>query len=159
MKTLLIYIVFAFIAVAFQGTLMSQAARPDIILILVIFYSIKHGQMRGVMYAVLTGALIDSASGIILGPNIMSKVITAYFVPSIRRKLFQWNIIISTVIIVIFSIFDVMLNILCLTTFAGLSFENMPFRVPITRVIYTIAAGAVLYVPFFRFKGDKQGTF
>jgi rod shape-determining protein MreD len=148
MKAFLLYFIIALIAISVQGALLFQVTRPDFVLILVIFYSLKHGQAKGVTYGALTGLLIDSANGLILGPNIMSKALIGYCIPYIKQKLFQWDIVVSTFIILIFSFLDMLLNQLCFTTFSGLPFINRPVKIAVLHVIVTTAAGIVLYFPF-----------
>jgi rod shape-determining protein MreD len=148
MKSFLLYFILAFVAISVQGALLFQVTRPDFVLILVIFYSLKHGQAKGVIYGALTGLLIDSANGLILGPNIMSKAFIGYCIPSIRQKLFQWNIIVSTFIILIFSFLDMLMIQLCFTTFSGMPFISRPVKIAVLHVIVTTAAGIVLYFPF-----------
>lgn len=148
MKVFLLYFMLALIAISVQGALLFQVPRPDFVLILVIFYSLKHGQRKGVTYGALTGLLIDSANGLVMGPNIMSKALIGYCIPSIKQQLFQWDIIVSTFIILIFSFLDMLLIQLCFTTFVGMPFINIPVKIAVLHVIVTTAAGIVLYFPF-----------
>lgn len=165
MKTFLFYLFTALLAVSVQGTLLNNVIRPDFLLILVCSYSLRHGQARGTAYGALTGLLLDSASGFILGPNILTKALAGFFIGPIRQKMFQWNVFISITIIGLFSLADVFLVYICLETFAGLSFFNRPLRISIMQVVYTTVLSLFLY-PFLNpqksakaFPGVKGRTF
>lgn len=156
MRAFLFYLFLALLFLSVQATIF-KVTKPDFVLVLVCFYSLKYGQTRGMTYGALTGLLIDSASGFILGPNILSKFLTGFMITSIRQKLFQWNIIISTLLIAIFSLADVFLVYICLKTFAGISFVNRPLGISIMQIVYTIAVGFILYPLLNPEKNDKNG--
>jgi len=154
MKTFSFYVLLAFLLLSVQATVFS-GVKPDFILVLVCFYSLRHGQMKGMIYGAFTGFLIDSASSVILGPNMFSKFLIGFMISSIRQKLFQWNIVVSASIIAIFSLMDMVLVYLFLETFAGISFAEMPFRILILQTVYTVIASLILYV-FFDFEKDLR---
>lgn len=147
MKTFSFYLLTALLAVSVQSTLLNNVIKPDFVLILVCFYSLRHGQARGMAYGALTGLLLDSASGFILGPNILTKALAGFFIELIRQKMFRWNAFISAAIIGFFSLADIFLVYICLETFADLSFFNRPFRISIMQVVYTTVLSLFLY-PF-----------
>lgn len=145
MKAFSLYLLIALLAISVQATLLFKVTRPDFVLVLVCFYSLKYGQIKGMTYGALTGLLIDSASGFILGPNILSKALTGFFMSSVRQRLFQWNAFISTAVIGLFSFIDIFLVYICLETFANISFFNRPLGISIMQVVYTTGIGLILY--------------
>jgi rod shape-determining protein MreD len=151
MKIFSFYFLLALLALSIQATLL-KGTKPDFIFILVYLYSLRYGQMKGMAYGALTGLLIDSTSGFILGPNIISKTFIGYIVPSVKQKLFQWNVIISTVMIAIFSIFDIFVVYVSLETFADISFINRAWKVSIMQVVYTAMIGIIFYPILIREK-------
>ncbi len=157
MKAFTLYLFVAFIAVSIQASLFFNLTRPDLVLVLVCFFSFKYGQKQGMLYGALTGLLIDSASGFIMGPNILSKAVTGYLMGATRRKFFQWNIFISTVLIGVFSFIDIYMIYICLETFAHMSFINRSFETSVLQVAYTMAAGLMLY-PVLNSDIDNQTT-
>lgn len=154
MKVFTLYFFFAIVALAIQATLF-KGAKPDFVLILVCFFSLKHGQIKGMAYGALTGLLIDVASSIILGTNMLSKAIIGYFIASVRGKVFQWGIIINTVAIIIFSIIDIVLIYVFLETFTDMSFAKMTLKIPIMQVVYTTIFSLLLY-PALNPEKDKN---
>jgi len=144
MKIFSFYFLLALLALSIQATLF-KGAKPDLILLLVFFYSLRHGHIKGMAYGALTGLLIDFASGFILGPNTMGKASIGYIVPSVKQKLFEWNVFISAAMVIIFSILDIFLVYVSLETFANISFVNRPLNLSVMQVIYTAMIGVILY--------------
>lgn len=155
MRAFLLYLLLALFAIALQGTLLSGGTKPDFVLIFVIFYALKQGQLRGVVYGALTGLLIDSANGLILGPNILSKALIGYSVPFFRKKLFEWNSIVSAFFILVFSLFDLFLNYLCFTTFRGMPILSGAVKIAVLHIIATTVAGLFLYFPLHPERGQR----
>ena len=154
MKAFSFYLLLAVVSLSVQATLL-KGLKPDFILILVCYYSLKYGQMRGMAYGAFTGFLIDSASGFIFGPNILTKSLAGFFMYSVRQKLFQWNIIITMLMIGIFSLADIFLVYICFETFLGISLANKPFRALVMQAVYTMMFSAVLY-PLLKPEEDDE---
>ena len=144
MKTFLLYFFAALLALSAQAALF-KGVRPDFIFVLVFFYSLRYGQLKGAAYGAVTGLMIDLAGGFILGPNMTGKAFAGYFTASVRQKLFQWNVLIAAFMIVIFCAIDIFLVYLCFETFTHLSFSNRPLKISIVQVVYTTLAGLILY--------------
>ena len=144
MKKFLIYLAVAYLALNVQAVFF-KGIKPDFVLVLVCFYSLRHGELRGIAYGALTGLLIDTAGGIILGPHIVSKSLAAFLVRAVREKMFQWNIFINTLLIAILSIVDIFVVYICLEVFSGVPLDNMPLKIFVMQVIYTIVASLAAY--------------
>ncbi len=154
MKSLILYLLAALLAISVQASLLYKVSRPDIVLVLVCFYALKYGQVRGMAYGMMTGFMLDSASGVILGPNMLSKAIAGFFLGSIMLKVFYWNIYINTALIGLFSLLDIFLVYICLEIFTGISFIEMPVDSYVMQVVYTTIAGLMFY-PFLN--PDRAG--
>ncbi len=144
MKTFLFYLIFAYITLSIQA-IFFKGVKPDFVLVLVCFYSLKHGQIKGVAFGALTGLLIDTASGFILGPNIISKSFAGFIIRTIRDNMFQWNVFINSSVIAVLSVVNILLIYLFLETFPKVSFINRPWEISIKEIIYTIVAALILY--------------
>jgi len=157
MRLFIIYMILAFFALSFQATFFPHV-KPDLVLILVCFYSIRKGQVKGMLYGALSGFLIDSASGFIIGPNILSKSIVGFFFSFIRQKFFLWNVFLNTLLIFLFSIVDILLVRAVLEIFSGVSFALRSSWIMVLSVLYTTSAGVAVY-PIFMVKqaGVKGG--
>jgi rod shape-determining protein MreD len=140
----LLYILFAYLALALQA-IFFKGIKPDFVLVLVCFYSFKYGQAKGITYGALAGLLMDTASGFIIGPNIISKALSGFLIAKLRENIFQWNITVNTIIITILSIMDIFIVYICFETFLKMSLHNRPWGISVMGVIYTIIAALVLY--------------
>ncbi len=148
MKKILLYLAFAYLALSLQA-LFFRGVKPDLALILVCFFSLKHGGLKGVTYGALTGMLIDTVNGFILGPHILSKSLAAFLIRAVRDNIFQWNILINTLAVAAMSVVNIFIVYICLETFAKISFVNRPWSISAGEVAYTVAASLALYA-FFR---------
>ncbi len=144
MKYFISYILLAYCALAVQSLFFS-GVKPDLVLVLVCAYSLKFGQTRGVIYGMAAGLLVDVSGGLILGPNLIGKSVVAFLIRSLRENLFQWNIYVNTIMIVMLSGIDIFLVYACFEFFSKVSFVNRPWLIPITQVFYTAAASIMLY--------------
>ena len=151
MKNFLIYLALAYIAMTIQAVIF-KGIKPDFVLLIVCFYSLRYGHVKGSIYGALTGFLIDTASGFILGPNIISKAFAGFFVRSVRETVYQWNILVNTLTIIFLSVANVFLVYICLETFSKISFVNRSWNISVIEIMYTILASLPLYVLF---KPDK----
>ncbi len=148
MKKFLLYLAVAYLAVSVQAVFF-RGVKPDFVLVLVCFYSLKHGGLKGAGYGALTGLLIDTVNGFVLGPHILGKSLAAFLVRAVRENIFQWNIVINTLAVTVLSVVNIFIVYICLETFAKISFVNRPWSVSAREVVYTIAASLALYA-FFR---------
>ena len=135
----LIYCSLTIQAVFFHGT------RPDIVIVLVCIYTLKHGQVKGIALGAIAGLLIDTANGFILGPNIISKAMVAFLTGTIKDTLFQWNAFINATVVTILSVADIFLIFISLEIFSKASFSNRTWESAVIQVIYTLMVSTVLY--------------
>lgn len=148
MKHALYYIFLLYIALAAQAVFFT-GIKPDIVLIIVCFYSLKYGRTRGVFYGAFAGLLIDSVNGFILGPHMLSKSLAGFFLKTARENLFQWNIYINTVVMVLFSFINILVVFLCLDFFSKVSLANRTIGTSALEILYTVVFSLLLY-PLFK---------
>lgn len=51
---------------------------PDLLIILVVFYTIKYGQVYGMLLGFATGLVFDLTTGVVLGSSMFAKTISAF---------------------------------------------------------------------------------
>jgi len=119
--------------------------RPDIVIVLVCIYTLKYGQINGVVLGAIAGFLIDTANGCIMGPNILSKAMVAFLTGMIKDNLFQWNAFINALVVTFLSAVDIFLIFIILEIFSKVSFFNRSWESSVIQVIYTLTASIVLY--------------
>ncbi len=144
----MVYIVLAFIVLSLEAVFVPSIS-PDIILVLVCFYSLKYGRLRGVAYASICGFILDSVQGILIGPNILSKSIAAYYIRTVRENVIQWNVFIHLIIMTFLSIINIAIVRFSLEYFSGLSLGHNPVSISIKETILTVITSLILY-PVFR---------
>jgi rod shape-determining protein MreD len=147
------YLLLALVGISLQSVLF-RTVKPDIIIILVCFYTLRYGQFRGVAYGALTGLILDSASGIIIGPNILSKISAVFFVSFIRRKVFFWGPAFNALMVLAVSLLDILLVRICLETFTAISYSSRLPVITIMQVVLTSVFSLAMY-PFFNTERDE----
>jgi rod shape-determining protein MreD len=148
MKRDIYYIFLLYIALAAQAVFFT-GIKPDFVLILVCYYSLKYGRTKGICYGAFAGLLIDTVNGVILGPHMLSKSLAGFFIKTVRENLFQWNIYINTVALVVFSFINIVIVYVCLDFFSKISLANRAIGISAVEILYTVAGSLVLY-PFFK---------
>lgn len=78
-RALLLYGIVFFAGLFFQGSVISstlpQAILPDILVILQVYISLRHRNVRGLLGVYLLGLLADMATGVYLGPNAAAAIL------------------------------------------------------------------------------------
>ena len=148
MKNALYYIFLLYVALAAQAIFFT-GIKPDLILIIVCYYALKYGRTKGVCYGAFAGLLIDTVNGFILGPHMLSKLLAGFFLTTVRENLFQWNIYINTVAMVVFSFINIVIVYMCLDFFSKISLVNRTIGTSAMEILYTVLFSLVLY-PFFK---------
>lgn len=148
MKPFALYIMLTYAALTAQAVFFT-GSKPDVVLILVCFFALRYGQVRGMTFGALSGLVTDIACGFILGPHIISKAVTGFVLGAVREQLFQWNIIINTIFVTFFAMVNIAVVYLIFETFSRVSFGNRSALLMLLEVIYTVLASMVLY-PLFK---------
>lgn len=138
-----IYIALVVQAVFFKGV------KPDLIIVLVSYYALRHGRWQGAALGAMAGLIIDTANGFILGPHILSKTLAGFSVRTVRENLFQWNYFINALMMILIVVINIFVVDLCLETFSDVSFANRSIEISLKEIIYTVVIALILY-PVFR---------
>ncbi len=157
MNTLLVYLLVSYLALSVQAVFFS-GIKPDLVLILVCAYALKYGHARGTVYGILSGLLIDTMSGFVLGPQMISKSLTGFLIGSLKDHLFQWNLFVNTLAVAVFAV----INLLCVyaiyETFSSVSFVNRSLEISFMEILYTVIAALVLYPAIRRVRGEEPSV-
>jgi rod shape-determining protein MreD len=147
MISLINYLAFAIIGMSLQSVLFKEA-KPDLVIILICFYTLRFGQFTGVVYAGTAGLVLDSASGFILGPNILANATAAFLVGLVRRKIFFWNRVINSMVVAAVTLVDILIVRGCLEVFRDISYSNGMTELLIIQTVLTTGVSLIVY-PFF----------
>ncbi len=74
----LLWPIAVFVCFFLQGRVSVLGVSPDLTVLLVYYLGIRYGETRGLLAGVLIGALEDSLSSSIIGPNMLSKGIIGF---------------------------------------------------------------------------------
>jgi rod shape-determining protein MreD len=144
MKNFILYFLSAFLLLALQAVLF-KGVKPDLILVLVCLYSLKYGNMKGAAFGSVAGLMVDSASGLIIGPNIISKLFAALLINFIRHKFFIWNAMIFTALVMGIALIDLTFIYLYIRIFSRITPVSLFSVSSVLQIIYTAAGSFVLY--------------
>lgn len=135
-----------FIAFLLQTKLSILSVAPNITVLLAYYAGIKYGQTRGVVFGLLIGAIEDSFSSPILGPNMLGKGLVGFSSSFfISGGIFVWTPLLGVLGIALLTLID------NAVVFLSLSIFNRPPTNPATALFITImqallnsAAGMVI---------------
>ena len=147
MKNFILYLAFAYIALSVQAMFFTGIG-PDFVIVLVCCYSLKYGYAKGAAYGALTGLIIDTMGGFILGPHIISKSLAAFLMKMIREQIFEWNMFINTIVVTLLAVIDILIVYLCHEMFLQGSFTTRLWVILPKEIIFTIAAALAAYKLF-----------
>ena len=117
----MIYVLWAIIillTVLVQGSVSFIHIKLNLTVILVCYIGMKRGGIPGMFFGALIGLIEDIISGVLIGPNILSKGLIGYLSSSLYKKLFIWTPLIgainifsltfldSSIVFILRSIFD-----------------------------------------------------
>jgi hypothetical protein len=78
----------------------------------------------------------------------LSKSLAGFFLKTIRENLFQWNIYINTIALVLFSFINILIVYICLDFFSNVSLVNRSIGTSALEILYTVVVSLVLYPVF-----------
>lgn len=154
MRALLLFLITA-VALVLQATIFDFirifGVKPDLVLLLVIFYGFIHGSKEGAYFGFLSGLFIDFLSGQYIGLNALSKMAVGYFVGLGETKLYKENIFIATIVSMVGTVIgQTIYYLLLLVTGIHIPFINGLFHVIIPIAVYNGIFTILLYGRFYR---------
>jgi rod shape-determining protein MreD len=148
-------IIFFFLLLILQTTVVNfisiNGIVPDLILILLVFYSIKNNQIFGMILGFIFGFLFDLITGSLLGSSIISKTIcgfTAGYFSNENKREFYLNSYAFPLVVLLCGIIDSVVYSFFSSSNLNSSFMFLMMQQGIFPGIYT--SGISLIVLFFR---------
>lgn len=81
-----------FFALFLQSRLSFLGVKPDLTVLLAYYAGIRYGERRGLLIGILIGAIEDSVSSAIIGPNLLAKGMIGFFASSfVSGGIFRWT--------------------------------------------------------------------
>lgn len=151
------FAILLFLTVVLQGTLFNTLSihgiKPDFPFILSYSIGIYGGEMKGLILGGIIGLLIDSGTGILLGPNLASKATVGFSSGYMRRKIFRVTHSVNLLLLFSLSIMDGIINFLLINIFiAASSFYRAFITLILPQAVYSSIAGVFILILAERFR-------
>lgn len=92
--------------------------RPNLTILPVYYVGLRYGPKRGVLFGALIGAIADSLSGHLLGPNMLSKGTAAILASLVTGGFLLWTPILGAIGLFVITWADGLMSIAALSVFA-----------------------------------------
>lgn len=132
-----------------KGRISLFGVTPNFTSVLVYYAGMRKGKLGGILLGSLIGSVEDSLSGVLLGPNLLSKGIVGYFSSFLSGSFFRWTPLLGAIGISVLTLVD---NVLVLVSRSF--FDKMP--VSMEAAIFIIAIQSLINVPLGIFLKPKN---
>ena len=148
-KWALVFMVSLILQTSFMPVISIAGVKPDLLIITLFFFSIKHGVMPGIFVGFALGLGQDLYSPSLLGQNALTKTLTGAFIGLFNERMMRSDPIIKTVILLLtFFVHDTLYFIVQIVKldspvsalFSGLLTKCLP------RALYSIAVAVLFYI-------------
>lgn len=153
MHVLVLGIIF-FFSLALQSTLFSYISyhgiKPDLLAIIIIFYSLFHGSIPGARLGFIYGLVEDLILGRFIGLSALSKGITGYLIGLGEKRFFKENFLVPLLASFSGTVVCQVVYLLLLNLVSG---ENVWLRfkeVVLPQALYNSLLGLLMYSKFAR---------
>lgn len=150
----LLLVFLAIIGLVLQSTLFDHliiaGVKPDIVLILALFYSIFQGPVRGGAFGFLLGLLEDIFLGRFIGMNALAKGLTSLVLGWMATGTFRENLLVPVLTLFVGTLFNELI-FLFLGKIVGLTWSwNLWLWKGIPLAIYNICLVPFIYARFYK---------
>lgn len=149
----------AFIGIVLQDTVFNiisvAEGKPDIVLILVVFFALFNGHVKGGFLGVVFGLMEDLMTGRFIGLNAICKGLTGFIIGLLSERLYKNNFFIPVVTVFVATFLQSILYLLC-GFVIGLNLEGVRLMmVSISDAVYNIVFSPFFYAAFYYFHTSK----
>ncbi len=85
------YVVLIVVSFVIEAKVSLFGIRPNASVLLVYYFGLRNGPLKGLAFGILVGAAADSLSDGILGPGILGKGMAGYLSSFIANSFFRWT--------------------------------------------------------------------
>lgn len=152
-----IFLLIIFLTAILQGTIFNalslQGIKPDFPLILSCGVGLYKGEMKGLFFGGIIGLLMDSSTGLLLGPNITSKATIGFLSGFLRGKVFRMTAVLYFLFLFVLSLLDGVMNFLTINIFiVSSSFTESFSTLIFPQTVYNSIAGTIILTLFERLR-------
>ena len=138
------FVLISYFIIIFQATLISSisiaAIKPEIVLLLVIFYALYNGPRAGMFCGMILGICVDALSGGIVGINSFILGCAGFFCGLLKERVYTAHLLTRTLIPVLSCIFSLALYYIIAGHF---------YHLPLLSDNYGIILGTIAYTTIF----------
>jgi len=145
---------FIILSMVLQATVLHGAAvagvKPNLLLILVLFFSLLEGSVPGFIFGFLVGLFEDLVIGKFVGLHALTMMLTGLLIGFAEPKIFKENYL-TPVVVVFFGTLIHEFAFLFLGNLIGMSFDwgNL-VQIVLPLTVYHSCISPFLYVPFYK---------
>ena len=148
-KWLLAFMVALILQTSFVPAISLGGIKPDLLIIVLFFFSLKYGVMPGIFVGFFLGLGQDLYSPSLLGQNALVKTVTGALIGLFNERVMRTDPLIKTVLLlVVFIVHDALflvVQIVKLHDSAGSLFTGL-FLHTLPRALYSVAVAALFYL-------------
>ncbi len=151
---ILIYLVIIILALVIQTTIFTSLSFfvvvPDLILVLVVLFSLINGPNFGIKFGFISGLALDLMVGELIGLNALTKMMIGLIVGLLALRFYKENYVIPFVSVVFATIADQLLYALGMAIF-GVQFSLLTLteQMLLPLVLYNGILGLLLYLRLY----------
>ncbi len=149
----MIYIIWGGIilfTIIIQGSITFLDVTPNLTVILVYYFGIKKGAIKGIFFGAFIGLIEDIlSSNLFIGYNFLSKGLVGYLSSTVTNKIFIWTPILGIISISLFTFMDS-----CLVFTSKTLFQTMPMK--IGAALFVVLIQSLMNAPLGIFIKPKE---
>lgn len=151
----LILSVILFLSLTLETTLFDQltfyGVKPDLLLILILFYALFRGSVSGAKIGFFYGLAEDLLLGRFVGLNAATKMLIGYLVGLGERRFFKDNLILPVLLVFGGTLLSHLLYVSLFTLISGYGQFVLFRQYALPLAIYNVIMGIFIYRPFSKF--------
>lgn len=150
----LIVTIFILISVIIQVNILPSISlfsiKPDLLLILMIFFNLHFSFKKGLVFGGICGLLKDVLSVGALGVNLFSFIICAFVIRGIKQNFYEDSFPMRAFVVFLVSLLNSTINCILLNVVSEVNFSILVFVVIILGSFYTTLFSLLVFIPFRR---------
>lgn len=150
-KVLGIFVLVAFLQVTLLDAVGISGIKPDLVMVLVVFYGFLYGPREGAFWGFAGGFFLDAAAGSYFGLNALVHLVAGYLAGVVQAALYKDNPFVVALITFLIGLFSGLLHYFFLS-YLGVAVSPAValLKINLFGALYNAAAALVLFRWFFR---------
>ena len=132
--------------------------KPDLVMLLVIFYSISHGARKGALIGFLAGLVQDLFAAKFLGLHAIMKLVIGLLCGTLEKRVYKENVFVPALLAIVVTYFQEASYIVMrqLAGFLNRADTNIPFLKAVTTLaVYNFFIAIIGYAIYYKLSEKK----